>query len=253
MSADEHDRRLEEVAAFALGALEAEQIAEFKEHLKGCKRCQDELRWLAPAVRALPEAVEQQTPPPALKVRLMEEVRADAEAAAKLVSEEERRARTTAPQRTASRSRAGFREWLGGLDIGGLTWKPLAGMAAVVLVVAVGIGYVVGNGGGSNIHTTEVQQKNGIVAMVVDEDGKGELRLTGVEQPKNGKVLEAWVARGESVEPVKATFTPDGAGNASTQIDDLHGVDAVLVTEEPHGGTKVPTMEPFVNVPLEGA
>ena len=244
MNANEHDRRLEEVAAFALGALDAAQIDDFREHLKDCKRCQDELRWLAPAVRALPEAVDPQAPPPALKVRLMEEVRADVAAEAKLAGAEKRRERAT--------SRKGFRDWLGGLDIGGLTWKPLAGMAAVVLIVAAGVGYLVGNDGGSNVHTTEVQQKNGIVAMVVDEDGKGELRLTGVDQPANGKVLEAWVARGESVEPVKATFTPDEAGNASTHIEDLHGVDAVLVTEEPAGGTKVPTMEPFVNVPLEG-
>jgi anti-sigma-K factor RskA len=244
MNADEHARRLEEVAAFALGALDAEQIADFKEHFKDCKRCQDELRWLATAVRALPEAVEQQAPPPELKVRLMKEVRADVAAEAKEARATERRKR--------AESRGGFREWLGGINLGGLTWKPLAGMAAVILIVAAGIGYAVGNGGGSDIQTTEVRQPNGIVAMVVNEDGEGELRLTGVDQPKDGKVLEAWVARGESVEPVKATFTPDETGNASTKIEDLHGVDAVLVTEEPVGGTKVPTMEPFVNVPLEG-
>jgi anti-sigma-K factor RskA len=243
MNADEHDRRLEEVAAFALGVLDAEQVDDFREHLDRCKRCQDELRWLEPAVRALPETVEQQSPPPELKVRLMEEVRADLAAESRQARDGQRRERA---------SRKGFREWLGGLDVGGLTWKPLAGMAAVVLIVAAGVGYLVGNGGGSNIQTTEVQQPNGIVAKVVDEDGKGELRLTGVEQPKDGKVLEAWVARGESVEPVRATFTPDEAGNASTQIEDLHGVDAVLVTEEPAGGTKAPTTEPFVSVPLEG-
>jgi hypothetical protein len=244
MNANEHDRRLEEVAAFALGALDTAQTDDFREHLKGCKRCQDELRWLAPAVRALPEAVDQQPPPAALKVRLMEEVRADVAAEAKLAGDEKRRERTT--------SRRSFREWLGGLDVGGLTWKPLAGMAAVVLIVAAGVGYLVGNGGGSNIHTTEVQQKNGIVAMVVDEDGKGELRLTGVEQPGNGKVLEAWVARGEAVEPVKMLFTPDEEGNATTQIEDLKGVDLVMVTREPAGGTKTPTTKPFVEVPLEG-
>ena len=238
MSANEHDRRLEEAAAFALGALDAAQLDDFREHLEGCKRCQEEVRWLEPAVRALPEAVEQHTPPPELKVRLMEEVRAD-------VAAEGRR-------RESDASRKGFREWLSGLDIGGLTWKPLAGLAAVVLIVAAGVGYLVGNGGGSNVTTTKVEQANGIIAKVIDEDGKGELRLTGVEQPAKGKVLEAWVARGESVEPVKATFTPDEAGNASTQLEDLEGVDAVLVTEEPEGGTKMPTAEPFVNVPLEG-
>jgi hypothetical protein len=242
---DAHDRRLEEVAAFALGALDAAQIDDFRDHLKGCKRCQDELTWLAPAVRALPETVEQQTPPPALKVRLMEEVRAD-------VAAEAAQAGAT-PRRRRSDSRKGFRDWIGGLDIGGLTWKPLAGMAAVVLIVAAGVGYLVGNGGGSDIHTTEVAQKNGIVAKVVDEDGKGELRLTGVEELPQGKVLEAWVARGEAVEPVKMLFTPDGEGNATTQIEDLKDVDVVMVTREPEGGTKVPTTEPFVEVPLEGA
>jgi hypothetical protein len=47
-------------------------------------------------------------------------------------------------------------------------------------------------------------------------------------------------------------FRPDGEGNASTQIEDFEGVDAVMVTEEPAGGTKAPTTEPLVNVPLEG-
>jgi hypothetical protein len=243
MNTDEHDRRREEVAAFALGALDAAQIDDFRDHLKGCKRCQDELTWLAPAVRALPETVEQQTPPPALKVRLMEEVRAD-------VAAEAAQAGAT-PRRRRSDSRKGFRDWIGGLDIGGLTWKPLAGMAAVVLILAAGVGYLVGNDGGSSIHTTEVQQENGIVAMVVEEDGKGELRLTGVEQLPKGKVLEAWVARGEAVEPVEMLFTPDAEGNATTQIEDLKGVDVVMVTREPAGGTKTPTTKPVVEVPLE--
>jgi hypothetical protein len=243
MNGNEHDRRLEEVAAFALGALDAEQTEDFREHLKGCKRCQEELRWLAPAVRALPEAIDQEAPPPALKVRLMEEVRADVAAEAAVARAEKGRER--------SGSRSGFREWLAGVNLGGMTWKPLAGMAAVVLIAAAGIGYAIGNGSGSNLQTTEVQQPNGIVAKVVDEDGQGELRLTGVEQLPQGKVLEAWVARGKSVEPVKMLFTPDGEGNATTHIDDLKDVNAVLVTREPEGGTKVPTTKPFVEVPLE--
>jgi anti-sigma factor RsiW len=80
MSANDHDQRLEEAVAFALGSLDPDQVDDFKEHLKTCKRCQEELRWLAPAVRALPEAVEPLTPPPGVKLRLMAEVRADAEA-----------------------------------------------------------------------------------------------------------------------------------------------------------------------------
>jgi anti-sigma-K factor RskA len=245
MNTDEHDPRLEEVAAFALGALDAAQATDFKKHLKGCKRCQDELRWFAPAVRALPEAIEQQTPPPELKVRLMKEVRADVEADAKRAREEERRERAA--------SRQGLREWLGGLHIGGLTWKPLAGMAAVILIVAAGVGYLVGNGGGGgNVHTWEAEQPGGIEASVVREGDQGELRLTGLEQVPEGKTLEAWVQRGEEYEPVKMLFKPDGEGSATTQIEDLKGAEAVLVTREPAGGTKAPTTTPFVNVPIEG-
>lgn len=245
MNTNEHDRRLEEAAAFALGALDAERTDDFKEHLEGCKRCQDELRWLAPAVRALPEAVEPQTPPPALKVRLMEEVRADAAAAAKASRKEERR--------EAARSRRSFGEWLAGLHVGGLTWKPLAGLAVVILIVAGGIGYAVGNGGGgSGGQSTPLQREaNGIEAQVVTEGTRGEIHLANVKQLPEGKVLEAWVQRGNAVEPVPALFTPDHAGNASTTIEDMRDVTLVMVTQEPAGGTKVPTTEPIVEVPVE--
>jgi anti-sigma factor RsiW len=243
MNPGEHDHRLEEAAAFALGSLEPAQNDVFKEHLKGCKRCQEELRWLAPAVRALPETVEDQAPPPALKARLMAEVRADAAAEAKRLKAEERRERAD--------SRQSFGEWLRGLHIGGLTYKPLAGLAVVILIVAGGIGYAVGTGGGTGIHTTEKQQPNGVVAKVVTEGDRAEVRLANVEQLPEGQVLEAWVQRGNAVEPVPALFTPDHAGNASTTIENVKNVSLVMVTREPAGGTKVPTTEPFVKVPLE--
>jgi hypothetical protein len=244
MNANDHDPRLEEAVAFALGALDAERVDDFKEHLQGCERCRQELRWLAPAVRALPEAVEPQTPPPALKERLMTEVRADVEA-------DERRAREGARRDRAS-SRAGFGEWLRGLHVGGLTWKPLAGLAVVVLIVAGGIGYAVGTGGGAGgAHTTEAPQPNGIVAKVVTEGDRAEVRLAGVKQLPEGKVLEAWVQRGNAVEPVPALFVPDQAGNASTTIEDIRNVSLVMVTREPAGGTKAPTTKPIVEVPLE--
>jgi anti-sigma-K factor RskA len=244
MNANEHDRRLEEAAAFALGALDAERIDDFKEHLKGCKRCEEELRWLAPAVRALPEAVESQTPPPELKVRLMAEVRADAAAAD---------VARGAEGREPAASRKSFGEWLSGLRLGGLTWKPLAGMAVVILIVAGGVGYAVGTGGGSNggLTTPLQREENGIEAQVVTEGTRGEIHLANVKQLPEGKVLEAWVQRGNAVEPVQALFAPDHAGNASTTIEDMTNVSLVMVTQEPAGGTKVPTTEPIVQVPVE--
>jgi hypothetical protein len=246
MNANDHDPRLEEAVAFALGSLDADRVDDFKDHLQGCKRCQEELRWLAPAIRALPETVERQTPPPELKVRLIAEVQADLEAEAKDAREAERRER--------AESHSGLGEWLRGLNLGGLTWKPLAGLAVVVLIVAGGIGYSVGTGGSGSgsAHTTKIEPgANGIEASVVTEGDRGEIRLANLKQLPEGKVLEAWVQRGNAVEPVPALFTPDHAGNASTTIEDMRDVSLVMVTQEPMGGTKVPTTEPFVEVPIE--
>jgi hypothetical protein len=245
MNANDHDRRLEEVAAYAIGALDPGQIAELEGHLTDCKRCQDELRWLSPAVRALPEAVERQAPPPQLKQRLMAEVRADAAADARRARSEERRER--------AQSRAGVGEWLRGLNLGGLTWKPLTGLALVVLVIAGGIGYAVGtDGGGGAAHTTQVEPgANGIAAKVVTEGGRGEVHLANVKPLPKGRVLEAWVERDGVVEAVPALFAPDQAGRASTTIEDMKNVSAVMVTREPEGGSKKPTTVPIVEVPIE--
>jgi hypothetical protein len=246
MNANEHDRRLEEVAAYAIGALDPERVAELERHLADCRRCQEELRWLSPAVRALPEAVERQAPPPELKQRLMAEVRADAAAEGRRARGEERGER--------ARSRVGLGEWLRGLNLGGLTWKPLAGLALVILVVAGGIGYAVGTGGsgGGAGHTWQVEPgANGIAAKLVTEGDRGELHLTGVEPLPRGRVLEAWVERDGIVEAVPALFAPDQAGRASTTIESMKDVSAVMVTREPAGGSKKPTTKPFVEVPIE--
>jgi anti-sigma factor RsiW len=222
MNANEHDRRLEEVAAYAIGALDPGQIEELEGHLTDCKRCQEELRWLSPAVRALPEAVERQASPPQLKQRLRAE------------------------------SRAGVGEWLRGLNLGGLTWKPLAGLALVVLVIAGGIGYGVGTDGtASGSHTTEVEPgANGIAAKVVTEGDRGEVHLANVKPLPKGRVLEAWVERDGVVEAVPALFAPDQAGRASTTIEDMKNVSVVMVTREPEGGSKQPSTAPIVEVPI---
>jgi len=253
MNANEHDRRLEEVAAYAIGALDPGQVAELERHLAGCGRCQEELRWLSPAVRALPEAVERQAPPPELRRRLMAEVRSDAAAEEERGGAAETRGARGEERREPARSHVGLGEWLRGLNVGGLTWKPLAGLALVVLAIAGGIGYAVGNGGGSGgAHTTEVEPgANGIAAKVVTEDDRGELHLAGVKPLPQGRVLEAWVERDGIVEAVPALFAPDQAGRASTTIESMKDVTAVMVTREPAGGSDKPTTKPIVEVPIE--
>ena len=39
MNANDHDNRLEEVAAYAIGGLDPDRVAELEGHLAGCGRC----------------------------------------------------------------------------------------------------------------------------------------------------------------------------------------------------------------------
>ena len=91
----------------------------------------------------------------------------------------------------------------------------------------------------------------GVTAELVRAGGKGaDLHLSNVSQPPDGRVLEAWVRRDGRVEPVPALFVPDHEGRASTRIADLTGVDLVMVTAEPKGGSDQPTSTPITRVPI---
>jgi anti-sigma-K factor RskA len=239
MTGAEHDRWSDDVAAYMLGALEPEEAAELKRHAEDCESCRSEMRWLTAAVEALPEAVERLEPPPQLRERVMAEARADA--------------RTAGVEAGSSEGgllrRAGA--WMRGVDSVSRDWRPLAGLAAVALVVVALAGYEIGSGsGGANVSTIEAGNSPGVTAKVVREGDGGTLRLASVKELAKGRVLEAWVRRDGEVEPVKALFVPDREGNASTTIGNMRGVDLVMVTTEPAGGSKAPTSSPIVSVPI---
>jgi anti-sigma factor RsiW len=237
---NEHERWSEDVAAYLLGVLEPERAAELERHAETCERCGTEMKWLAPVVEALPETAPRREPPPALRERLLAEVRADA--AASGAGEAEATGGGGLLGRLAG--------WLRG-DGPGRRWRPLAaGFAVVIVLIAAFVGYQVGSGGGGNSPRTYSGAENGIAAEVVREGEGAELNLAHVEPLPPDKVLEAWVQREGEVEPVKALFVPDRDGNASTMIADMHGVEVVMVTREPAGGTAAPTSTPIVTVPI---
>jgi anti-sigma-K factor RskA len=233
---NEHDRWSEDVAAYMLGALGPDEMAELERHAEDCERCRSEIRWLTPVVNAMAEAPPRRQPPPQLRERLLAEVRADAREAG-----------------TSVEPAAGLRARIAGWHLGSLTWKPLAGLAAVVLVVAAIAGYEVGSGGGGGgaVSTFVSPQSSGVQAQVVSEDGAGEIHLADVKPLPENRVLEAWVRRDGEVEPVKALFVPDSEGEASTMLGSMRGVDLVMVTTEPAGGSKSPTSAPIAEVPVQ--
>jgi anti-sigma-K factor RskA len=227
MNETEHDRRRDDIAAYLLGALEPGETAELERHVAGCAECAEELEQLRPAVQVLPETVEPVEPPPALRGRLMEQVRSEAAGS---------QAAPVAPR--APRRRF----WL----------RPVAGLAAVALVLAAIGGYAIRDSGSDGAKTTTVisGRSPGVTAEMVREGETGTLRLANLHQLPAGKVLQAWVQRGEQVVSAKALFAPNPDGTATATIDGMQGVSTVMVTAEPRGGSAQPTSAPIVSVAM---
>jgi anti-sigma-K factor RskA len=227
MSAIEHDRRSDEIAAYLLDALEPGEAAELERHLAGCEECRTELKWLRPAVQLLPESVERVEAPPELRGRLMEQVRSEAES-------------TPAPRRA--------RRW----SVGGWSLRPAAGLAALVLIVAAVAAYAISDSGsdGGGVTTVVVGHSPEVTAEMVRDGDSGTLHLTNLHQLPPDKVLQAWVQRGDRVVSAKTLFVPNQDGTASATIDDMEGVKTVMVTAEPRGGSAQPTSPPVVSVSI---
>ncbi|CAA9537485.1 MAG: hypothetical protein AVDCRST_MAG85-4263 [uncultured Solirubrobacteraceae bacterium] len=215
----------EDVAPYALGALEPEHARAFERHLAECELCTADLATLRPAIAALPASAEQVDPPPHLKKRIMAIVESEAKA---------RRA-AEAPHRRERRFDFRF-------------LAPVATAAAAVLIAIVMIGGNGGNGGDdpgapvkANIPAKAVPA--GTTAELRMDDGRGTLIVTGMKAPSKDHVYQVWKKRGSAApEPTDALFTPTKDGHASVAVPgDMEGVDQVLVSTEPVGGSPHPT------------
>jgi anti-sigma-K factor RskA len=222
MSEREHEARSDELAAYLLGALEPGKAAALEQHLAACRECRDELAWLRPAAQMLPESVERVEPPPLLRGRIMDEVRSDSQ---------------------PRKARRGFR-WP-------LALRPAIGLAVVLLLAAGVAGYAIRDeGSGGGMTTVAAGHAPGVTAKIVREGDSGTLRLANVHQLPRDEVLQAWVQRGKRIESAKALFVPDRDGTATAAIGHMQGIDAVMVTAEPRGGSEHPTSEPIVSVEM---
>lgn len=223
----DHDRLREALAPYALGALAPEEAAELEHHVERCADCRAELVWLTPAVRMLPEAVDQVEPPPPLRRRVMAEVEADAGRGAEPAAARRRR-----------------------LPAFGLR-PATAVFVGLAIAVAVATGFAIG-GGGDPASRTEVSRA-GVTAELTREGESGTLELAGVRSLPPERVLQAWVRRDGEVESAGVLFAPDEDGTAVAALDHLEGVGTVMVTVEPRGGSDAPTSEPIAALAVPSA
>jgi anti-sigma-K factor RskA len=233
---DEHQRWSDDVAAYLLGALDPAAASELERHLEGCDRCREEIRRLDLAVQTLPDSIEVLEPPRRLRNQLLAEVRADARAARAAEHEE--------------KPSLGIGDRLRSLRLGPFGWRPVAALTTLLLALAVVAGYEVGDPG-SGDGSLHHGRQGGVSATVATEGERGTLRLSNLRNLPPDRVLEAWVQREGKVEPVQALFVPDRNGHAATTIPDMNGVELVMVTAEPPGGSRHPTSEVIVSVPVQ--
>jgi anti-sigma-K factor RskA len=216
----------EDVAAFALGALPDEDARRFRAHLEECELCRADLDALRPAVDALPSAVEPVTPPPELKRRIMAVVEAEAR---------ERR-RADEPARPSWFERLGLRRPL-----------PALVAAGALLLAGVGVGISVTQDSERTVTGTVVGAPSARAELQIEGD-RGTLVVDDMPAPPSGRVWQVWTKHGsDPPQPTDALFTPARDGRASVTVPGgMGGIDQVLVTHEPDGGSMEPTVAPSI-------
>ena len=226
-----HDQHIDDVAGYALGALNELEKAAFERHLMRCDTCARELENLRVAVEALPAAVPYHPAPPELKTSLMATVRKEAE----------ERTAATAP----ARRRPSFR--LPQL----LRARPAMALAGGLACAALALGaYGVGttrSGDEREVVVAAVDRKQvpGARAELVSRGDIGVLTASRLPRLSSGEVYVVWIDRGDGPEYASAfDVEPDGSGEAA--VPDLDGVERVMVTREASTAVAHPTSSPLI-------
>jgi anti-sigma-K factor RskA len=223
-------------AAYLLGALDDGERRDFEAHLATCRECREEVARLRVATDALPASPRQLAPPPELKDRIMAIVNAEAELL-RAAGPEADRVKPREPRRR-------FAWW---------PPRPALALAVALLVLVVGVGAgIVGSGGlgggGTRTVVAKVTVPEASAKLIVREDDHSTLVTHGLPNPSPGRVYQVWIQHhGKDPQPTDALFDVRKDGSASVDVPgSLKGVEAVMVTSEPDGGSQVPTRQPVV-------
>ena len=223
-----------DAAPYVLGALTSNEAERFEHHLRSCSICQEEVDSLGELTAALAVSVD---PLPAhrnLRRAVMSEVRADA--------------------RATRREQAPKRRWLApGWLSGPGSRQPLsAGLLAVTLIVTAVAVLSVQRISSDSSKTRTFPAALGSAEVRVTDD-RAELVIRHLPHLRGNQVYEVWLRRGKQPpRPTRALFEVSRAGTGVIQVPGtVDHVDELLVTEEPAGGSAVPTSDPVVIAQLD--
>lgn len=229
----DHERWADAAGVYVLGALPADELSAYEDHLANCPACRAEAEELRVSAQALPLSAPPMLPPPSLKARIMAEVEREAELLASAGG---------APRPAAPKARRRLR------------WRlpmPAVALACTALLAGVVVGGVVFSSGGGR--TIDMQSTMASASAELELTDNGAMLVAhGLQAPPSGKVYMVWIQRpGQAPEPTSALFTPRRDGSATASVTgDLDDVETVLVNTEPIGGSTTPTSAPFLTASL---
>lgn len=222
---------LDDLAAFALGALDADEARAVRVHLDGCDACRAEVRAFSETAFAIASTAERDAP-------------------ASL--------RTTIVQRARRESQSGR---VGSRSLLDMFRRPVPAVVpvALALLLAISLAAYAGARRDSDRYVSVLASIAGarVVALaptgelagvkgsvVIPSDGAAPYLILDLPAPPSGKTWEAWVLRGET--PLAAGITNDRGVTTLVLTAPLMSGDGVAVTLEPSGGVDRVTGAPVL-------
>ncbi|MEQ8834767.1 MAG: anti-sigma factor [Miltoncostaeaceae bacterium] len=243
-----HDELRDLIAPVALGAATRDEVIQVEAHVRGCEHCRSELEGLRATAGVLALAPEDLEPSPDLRLRIMNEVRAEAAArqtqpvagAESGPAGDEAAARRAGPSRGAGeRSRSWWasmlRPWpaaavgFAALAAGLLTWN-----VALQTEEPAPAPIVSADVSGSDAAP-------GISGRVVFVESEGQvvLQLQGLGPLPDGMAYQLWTIDG-GIPTSAGTFSADASGQAVVVARNAADADAIGITAQPPTSTTAP-------------
>lgn len=232
--------RIDDAGSYVLRAMPDGEWERYSAHVADCQVCASKVAELAVISDALLSAVPQLTAPPQIRDRVMSVVRAESELLLAAGPMADRPVQRAPRRRFALPS---LRVW------------PATVLAAGLLGLGIGGGaLIVGadEAGSPPRAVACASAPSGASCQVRISADSTKLVVAGMRTPPEGRVYQIWLDRdnGTAPEPTEALFSVR-KGRASVNVPgDLSDVKQVLVTDEPVGGSEVPTRQPVIAAPV---
>jgi len=232
--------RIDDAASYVLRAMPDGEWELYGAHVADCEICAGKVDDLGFVSDALLNGVPQLSAPPEIRDRVMVVVRAESElllaagplADRPIARESSRRFRLLA-----------LRPW------------PATALATALLALGIGGGALLVGSGDSGTPSQTIAcatAPGGATCQMRVAGDSAKLVVAGLQSPPEGRIYQVWLDRdnGTAPEPTEALFSVR-KGRASVDVPgDLAGVKQVLVTDEPLGGSEVPTRRPVITAPM---